>query len=201
MQITSETEKFESLVQQLLDRQYAIVEDFMAPMAMVQLRQHLERYIACDELKPAGIGQQTQFQQNTEIRNDRIRWIDDHTMLGGERDYLDKIHRLIQYLNESCYTGLRSVEAHYAVYGQGSFYKRHLDQFQSDTGRKYSTILYLNDHWSVADGGQLVLYKGDEPITILPTGNKFVFFESDKLEHEVLPANRERWSVTGWLKR
>ena len=201
MQITSEHDQFESLVQQLLDRQYATVDDFMAPMALIQLRQHLARYIACDELKPAGIGQQSQFQQNNEIRNDRIRWIDDDTMLGGERDYLSKIQRLMQFLNESCYTGLRSLECHYAVYGPGSFYKRHLDQFQSDSGRKYSIILYLNDHWTAADGGELMLYKNDEALRILPTGNKFVFFESDKIEHEVLPANRDRWSVTGWLKR
>ena len=200
MNITSEHDQFESLVQQLMDRQYAIVDDFMSPMAFVQLKQHLGDYCENNELKPAGIGQQHQFQQNTEIRNDRIRWIEDDTMKGGERDYLEKAERLMRFLNETCFTGLRSVESHYAVYEVGSFYKRHLDQFQSDSGRKYSIILYLNDHWTEADGGQLVLYKGAEVITILPEGNRFVFFESDKLEHEVLPANRERWSVTGWLR-
>jgi SM-20-related protein len=200
MNITSELNQFETLVQQLLDREYGVIDDFMMPMDFVQLRQHMLQYLERDELKPAGIGQRDNFQQNDAIRNDRIRWLDDHTKLGGERDYLEKIERLMRFLNETCFTGLRSVECHYAVYGIGSFYKKHLDQFQSDSGRRYSIILYLNDHWTPADGGQLVLYKSDEKIEIFPNGNRFVFFESDKLEHEVLPANRERWSITGWMK-
>jgi SM-20-related protein len=200
MNITSEHDQFESLVRQLLDRQYGIMDDFMMPMDYIQLRQHMMDYLERGEFKAAGIGQHAGFQQNTGIRNDRIRWIDEHTMLGGERDYLARIQRFMQFLNETCYTGLRSVECHYAVYGIGSFYKKHLDQFQSDSGRRYSIILYLNEQWTEADGGQLVLYKGDETITILPAGNRFVFFESDKLEHEVLPANRDRWSVTGWMR-
>jgi SM-20-related protein len=47
----------------------------------------------------------------------------------------------------------------------------------------------------------LVLYKDGQEIKINPEAGRIVFFESDKIEHEVLPANRQRMSVTGWLKR
>jgi SM-20-related protein len=38
-------------------------------------------------------------------------------------------------------------------------------------------------------------------IDVLPLGGRLVTFLSDGLPHEVLPARRERASITGWLKR
>jgi SM-20-related protein len=38
-------------------------------------------------------------------------------------------------------------------------------------------------------------------IEVLPLGGRLVTFLSDGLPHEVLPASRERISITGWLKR
>ncbi|MCB0627245.1 MAG: 2OG-Fe(II) oxygenase, partial [Saprospiraceae bacterium] len=35
---------------------------------------------------------------------------------------------------------------------------------------------------------------------ILPVGGRLVLFRSELLEHEVLPARRERYSLTGWLR-
>ncbi|MFP5505881.1 MAG: 2OG-Fe(II) oxygenase, partial [Gammaproteobacteria bacterium] len=39
-----------------------------------------------------------------------------------------------------------------------------------------------------------------ESIDVLPQGGTFVCFLSDRFHHEVLPATRERMSVTGWFK-
>jgi SM-20-related protein len=36
---------------------------------------------------------------------------------------------------------------------------------------------------------------------ILPLGGRLVLFLSDLIEHEVLPARRERYSITGWFRR
>jgi SM-20-related protein len=36
---------------------------------------------------------------------------------------------------------------------------------------------------------------------VLPQGGRLVAFLSDRFEHEVLPARRERMSFTGWFRR
>ena len=79
-------------------------------------------------------------------------------------------------------------------------YKRHLDRFRNDERRKFSVVTYLNEEWTEADGGTLVLYPDGREIRVLPEWGTTVVFKSDLLEHEVLPANRARYSVTGWLK-
>jgi len=37
-------------------------------------------------------------------------------------------------------------------------------------------------------------------VGVLPEGGKLVVFLSESMEHEVLPASRERFSLTGWLR-
>jgi SM-20-related protein len=49
-------------------------------------------------------------------------------------------------------------------------------------------------------GGELVIYKQEEEISIYPLKGRMVVFESQILEHEVKPVKRERLSITGWLK-
>jgi SM-20-related protein len=85
------------------------------------------------------------------------------------------------------------------VYPVGSFYKRHLDQFKQDDHRKLSLICYLNEDWKEIHGGQLRMHLPSEVLDVLPTGGKLVCFRSDMIEHEVLPATRERYSLTGWI--
>ena len=107
----------------------------------------------------------------------------------------------IGHLNDTCYTGINSYEFHYAVYEEGSSYKRHRDQFKTDNNRKFSLINYLNDDWLEEDGGQLLVYQNGTTQSIQPNAQKAVFFKSDEMEHEVIKANRRRMSVSGWLKR
>ncbi len=108
--------------------------------------------------------------------------------------------RFVLYLNETCYTGITGYEFHYARYGEGSFYKRHLDQFRNDGSRQYSMIMYLNADWQVADGGELCIYQDGLPRNISPEEGKSVFFRSSEMEHEVLLTHKARMSITGWLK-
>ena len=106
----------------------------------------------------------------------------------------------MSYLNHTCYTSLHEVELHFAVYPPGAYYKRHIDQFRTDSRRKFSVICYLNETWSQQDAGELILYLPDETLTIHPAGGRLVFFESGKIEHEVMPTRKERLSITGWMK-
>ena len=103
-------------------------------------------------------------------------------------------------MNNTCYTGITGYEFHYTLYPEGSFYKKHLDQFRNNNSRKYSMIMYLNADWEAADGGELCITQHDHLQMISPQNGKAVFFKSNEMEHEVLITNKPRMSITGWLK-
>jgi SM-20-related protein len=50
------------------------------------------------------------------------------------------------------------------------------------------------------NGGELILYGASGVESVAPTFGTTVIFPSAELEHEVLPARRERYSVSGWLR-
>jgi len=61
--------------------------------------------------------------------------------------------------------------------------------------------VYLNDAWGDGDGGALRLHLDDGARDVAPVGGTLVAFLSDRVEHEVLPAKRERLAVTGWYRK
>ena len=134
------------------------------------------------------------------VRGDRIRWIDERTA-GAAAKVLDVFDVLRQTLNASLFLGLREFECHYAIYPTGAAYARHLDRFRDDDTRAVSCVLYLNPPWTSDDGGSLRIYTEHGARDILPVGGTLVSFLSDRFEHEVLPARRERVALTGWFKR
>lgn len=196
---------FEPIIDGILTSGYGIADDFLTPNAVKALATCLHERRKAGLFRAAGIGNQQIVIENT-IRGDEILWIDEATAAPAEAFFLQRINKFVDYVNQTCYLGLRDYEFHYAVYPPGTFYKRHLDQFRSDSRRKLSVICYLNSDWQEANGGQLALYLPDpaggaeQQITVSPLGGRLVCFESAQLEHEVLPATRERLSVTGWLK-
>src|SRR5690606_37028765 len=123
--------------------------------------------------------------------SDRIRWLRSTPEDPVELQLMNIDRELTYYLNRTCFTGIRSYEFHYAVYPKGSFYKRHLDQFSNDPGRKFTMIFYLNENWLPEDGGQLVIFLNGQELEVQPLAGRLVFFESSVIEHEVRPANRE----------
>lgn len=199
--MTEQTEKFEHLIQGMLQNEFGVLEDFISPELAGRLRNNLLARLAAGKMSRAGIGRNASFLENNAVRRDEISWIEDDQSDESEEEYFRLIWDFISYLNNTCYTGLNAFESHYARYDQGSFYKRHRDQFKADSGRKYSVVLYLNDLWLEGDGGQLVIYRKDDQVSVLPQGGKLVFFQSDKCEHEVLPATRPRMSIAGWMKQ
>ncbi|MCB0388313.1 MAG: 2OG-Fe(II) oxygenase, partial [Winogradskyella sp.] len=119
--------------------------------------------------------------------------------------FFNKINNLVNYLNKTCFLGILHKEFHYALYPEGTYYKRHLDTFQNDDRRKLSFVCYLNEEgWLPENGGELVLYldeNGKETEKVIyPFPGRVVIFESQIIEHEVKPVNKERMSITGWLK-
>ena len=192
---------FEALISSYLDSKVGIVEHFVSE----ELAQHLvKRLFELKEqnlLKAAGIGNAAKLTQNSAIRSDAIYWLDRAKNNEHENAFLDQVDAFVAYLNRSCYTGITGYEFHFALFDKGSFYRKHLDQFQDNSSRQFSMITYLNENWQPEDGGELCIYDGDVTQKIAPTNRKTVFFKSNELVHEVLESHKPRLSVTGWLRR
>ena len=192
---------YEKVIDDLLQQQYSVVDDFFSKQEVEDLRDSLLQKYDEDEFKKAAIGNQFNELIVKTIRGDFISWIDELQKNKAEAVFFDKIEHFTNYLNRTCYLGIQEREFHYALYPIGTFYKRHLDTFQNDDSRKLSIVCYLNEEdWQEAFGGELAIYKADETINIFPLKGRMVVFESQVLEHEVKPVQRERLSITGWLK-
>ena len=183
---------------------FCVEDNFLPTSIITQLRNDLLQQWGKEEFRSAAIGKGTNRTTNASIRNDEIKWLDKETMTAVQSYYYQSMDNLRLHLNRLLYLGLVDFEAHQALYSEGSYYKKHLDQFRDSSLRKVTTILYLNDVWQEDDGGELLIYKDmiDENIVkkILPQGGRLVVFLSSEFPHEVLPAARQRLSITGWFK-
>jgi len=198
-------EQCEKIAADLGHQGWSVQPGFVAPELLKALRLVCQQEWQQGEFRHAGVGRGESFEINPEVRSDRVRWLEPETGSPAQQAYLQQLETLRRVLNRELYLGLFEFEGHMAVYPPGSFYARHLDQFRGIGLRTVSAILYLNEEWRDEDGGQLRLYTvpGDETqfLDILPTGAQLVVFMSAEFLHEVLPAGRERMSLTGWFKR
>lgn len=193
--------QFDTLIDSYLANKVGIDKGFMSETLSKGLQQNIRQLQIDKIMTHAGIGNAKLKDSNQKMRGDKISWLDKSNNNAYEQEFLELAEDFIGHLNSTCYTGINSYEFHYAVYEEGSFYKRHIDQFKSDNKRKFSFINYLNDDWLEADGGQLCLYQDDEMQKIQPESKTAVFFKSDEMEHEVMLCNRNRMSISGWLKQ
>lgn len=197
---------FEAIINDLLKQQYSIVDRFFTSEEVDALRISLLQKHENEQFKKAAIGNRTNEMIERAIRGDFIHWIDESDKNEAEFLFFDKLNELITYLNKTCFLGILQKEFHYAIYPKGTFYKRHLDTFQNDDRRKLSFVFYLNDaSWKPENGGDLVLYLNEKGIetkkNIYPFPGRVVIFESQEIEHEVMPILKgERYSITGWMK-
>jgi SM-20-related protein len=191
--------QFEIVTDGLAENGFAVVDGFLSVQEVNQITELKEFTSGLAGMKKAGVGKSTGKQINESIRGDFIQWIDPVQAPGSVIIYLDRMKELMAYLNRSLFLSLKDIEAHMTVYPEGSYYKRHLDQFKSDDHRKLSAICYLNKDWEEASGGQLRMYLPSGPRDVFPIAGRLVCFRSEMIEHEVLPATRPRLSLTGWF--
>lgn len=191
---------FDKLIDSFVRDKIGIAEDFIPVGLAARLKAKLKQLFADNALHAAGIGNGIVPMQDTAVRGDMIRWLDRSHEVPCENDFLDLMDSFVSYLNLTCYTGITGYEFHYTMYGPGSYYRKHIDQFHNNEGRKYSMVMYLNDDWQPADGGELMIHQNGIRQSISPTGGKSVFFSSSEMEHEVLLTSKPRMSITGWLK-
>ena len=164
------------------------------------LRDDLQRLADADGLAPAATGRGADRALQPALRGDRTLWLDDPRCGDQARAFLAQLDALRIALNERLFLGLAEVEAHYARYAPGAGYARHRDRFRDSDARVVSLVAYLNDVWNDSDGGALRLHFDHGAIDIPPLGGTAVCFRSE-LEHEVLPALRERLSIAAWFRR
>ena len=192
---------FDLLIDSYMDTKVGIDVGFLNKELCDGLRQNILQLQRENKMTTAGIGNMEVKDAGQKMRGDKIFWMDKSHDNLFEQEFLQLAEDFIIHLNRTCYTGINGYEFHYALYEEGSGYKRHLDQFRNDSDRKYSLISYLNEDWTEADGGQLWAYTEKAVQKILPHAQSSVFFKSDEMVHEVMVANRSRMSITGWLKR
>lgn len=150
---------------------------------------------------PAMVGPVNNKQRVESIRGDHTFWVDPSSPPIEFKTAITFLNELKNLLNQKFFFGLKDFECHLASYPAGTFYKKHLDRFESNSSRKISFVFYLNEDWEVGAGGELVLYKKDYEILseISPLPGSFICFLSEEFPHEVKSATIERRSFTGWM--
>ena len=135
----------------------------------------------------------------SDIRGDKIRWITKDFFAGSY--YLDSINQLATTLNRALFAGIRHSEAHFACYPISFGYQWHSDNPAGRDERIISAVFYLNDEWSINDGGALELidHHGKHH-NVMPVANRLVVFDSN-LQHQVQIAHRQRYSIATWMRR
>jgi SM-20-related protein len=182
---------------------WCVVPEFLGARETAALREECLQAHAAGAFHAAGVGR-GQALVRAELRGDHILWVDESKAGPALHDVLGQLEALRQSVNQSLFLGLFELETHFAVYPPGGGYQRHLDRFRDDDRRSLTVILYLNEaDWREEDGGLLRFWPDPDaaPVEILPAGGTLVTFLSDRFWHEVLPANRQRLSLTGWFKR
>ena len=191
--------------QEIYSNSYVVVDNFVDEGFRKALLKEQTDLLNQGQFTKAAVGKGDQKQVRAEIRSDEVLWMDATSLSPLQAIFWEKVAEVQQVLNRRCFLGLKSFEGHFARYPIGSFYKRHLDQFHAVPHRIVTIILYLNESWTEADGGQLRMYfpqeDGSERLEdVLPVGGRLVVFLSAEMPHEVLPTHKERISITGWLR-
>ena len=195
------SKQFDVLIDSYLANKVGVDNNFLTENLSKGLQQNIRQLQEDNVMTSAGIGNSAMKDTHQQMRSDKICWLDKSNKNVYEQEFLELAEDFIGHLNSTCYTGINSYEFHYAIYEEGNYYKRHIDQFRSDKNRKFSLINYLNEDWTEADGGQLCLYNNEAVQRIQPESKTAVFFKSDEMEHEVTLCKRSRMSITGWLKQ
>ncbi len=170
---------------------------------LAALKQEVEILDRTDAMKKAGIGRGNDLVRDRSVRRDKIAWLQGVT--APQAALFEFFETIRQGLNQRLFLGLKRFEAHYATYHPGDFYKRHLDSFRGRASRVVSLVLYLNEDWQAADGGALQVFNRDNDQevcgTVLPEAGRMALFMSEEIPHEVLPANRTRYSLACWFRQ
>jgi SM-20-related protein len=178
-----------------------VVDGFLEPRLLADLRARCEELGVVGGLRPARVGRGPNERRDPTVRGDFIAWLSEPER-SAEQTLLAQLEDLRIAMNRDLMTGIEDFQGHFAMYPAGAAYARHNDRLVGTDVRAISVAVYLNDAWQADEGGELRIYVGAERVVdVLPQGGRLVAFQSDRFEHEVLPAKRPRMSFTGWYRR
>lgn len=184
----------ENWLNSFMDSGFAVEDHFASQAELKSFNEEFLHLQKSGRFHRAGVGRGNNHQVYDQLRRDEVAWVEPHGIMK------EKLERVRQQLNESAFLGLWDFEGHFASYAPGGFYRKHLDRFSDSDLRTVSFVLYLNESWDSEWGGELVLHFSHGPRKILPSPGRLVLFLSATTWHEVLPAQRERRSFTGWFR-
>ena len=189
------------IIDDLAARGWSRLDNVLPASLTHELAEECRKRARAGALNPAGVGRGQGLAVREGIRGDSIQWLE-HGQSAPSDGYLQAMDELRSALNQAFYLGLEDFECHFACYPPGAFYQKHLDRFRDDDRRTVTAVYYLNEAWQTEHGGALRLYLADDTeLDVLPSAGTLVLFISAELPHEVLPASRERLSLTGWFRR
>ena len=208
----------EQQLSKITEHGFCVMDNFISQTTALALSSEINLLHDSAQMHEAGTGQ-TLISINKQLRGDSIYWLDEADASIAQQLYFGQMEALRIGLNQHLYLGLFALESHLALYPIGTSYKKHIDRFKSSNNshkidasvRQISCVLYLNQDWLEEDGGHLRLYvnpveatvdlpaKAALAINISPISGRLVIFLSDTFYHEVLPAIRDRRSLTGWF--
>jgi SM-20-related protein len=177
----------------------SVRDEFLVPSQIRSLLNCAQLRRERGDFDAARIGGHRSVQRRKEIRGDSTCWITP-PLLPAEHALLEELEHLRLILNREAMLGLFELELHYAWYPPGAGYARHVDQPQGRAQRQVSLVLYLNEGWTPAAGGELRIFDAAGHRDIEPIAGRLVCFLTPGREHAVLPTQRDRLSVSGWFR-
>lgn len=198
------SDKFLRMAEEIAAQGWSCCHDFLPRSVIAGLAREAQDLWQAGEFRKAGVGRSAGYTVRPDVRGDFIHWLDEKDLSPSGQSFWEEIKEFGAVLNRALFIGLVELEAHFAVFQPGTRYEAHVDRFSGSGERTISVVLYLNQEWGGEEGGELRIHPPDEienPVDILPQAGTLVAFRSDIVRHEVLPAARARFSLTGWLRR
>jgi len=188
---------YSKITDSLVENGYIVIEDALHKELSFKLLNSAKNE---KDFRQAGISGAGDLHLDKQRRRDKIHWLESEDE--PQKEFLEFTDGLREYLNRSLYLGLSYYESHFSIYEKVDFYETHLDAFKSSKNRVVTTVYYLNEEWNKNDGGELIVYdeNSKEIAKVMPNANTLVVFMSEKFPHEVLSANRKRYSIAGWFR-
>lgn len=188
----------EGLFEQLANRNWVYSDTLLDTSTATQWRQVFHEQQRKNQFRDAQIADQS---LNQKIRSDQIHWLDKTN--SQEASILHSLDEGRKLAAQTLRISIPCLEAHFAHYSAGQFYKRHCDQPKGKSSRILTFVIYLHEHWEPGLGGELIITDGDT-IRVLeviePKPKRVVIFKSDEVWHEVQKSNFDRYSLTGWFR-
>jgi SM-20-related protein len=176
---------------------------FLGDELLLSLCEEVQVLDRNDALRAARIGRGQDKTRDRSVRRDKIAWLQGES--AAQAELCQAFEAIRCGLNQRLFLGLKRFESHYATYHPGDFYRKHVDSFHGRASRVVSVVLYLNENWQAADGGTLQVFNRDSDLEICgrvsPELGRMAVFMSEEIPHEVLPANRTRYSVACWFRQ